>query len=922
MPSWPALVTLLAALVVPSGSVTAQTANTPDRNIWGDLMLAGGVRAARDIAGLGSGDGRVDAGFLLDFARRFGDSGATLALGRMGAHLRNPATARTPAFAVPLPLPDFWRTMSGDTSPTPPVLRTRAALLTYHGLMALDDDSLAAFAAMPRFVRWIATTEAAAAIFATSARSLRFKTGTIRLAGGDDTGPIWSRLAGEDAQQPERFLQALLTRDRGRLACFYDAIGSLPRARQLFALGAHLPVADRPAFVQGIYRAFLSVEPTWDMTVRPFYRPDFDGLIALLATEVRSDNTVGPDWWPALFERVGRGGEWPSDERRAEPSGARPTPADARWLAEWVFADRDAARGRFEALRFAQRVFPDSPREQTRQLETALRGVVEMPALLFGLERMGVRNPETYASLVTAARFASDHGNVPATVRWQAALALVEQAQRRNAWPEDRLTPLLLSWAAAAPIGADRLTAAADWVVESLVPALVEGPTDPDSLEVAFVRAATTSNDARTVQWEGLAYTTDPSRAATMAALALRDAEDGPRLQHLVQAQRARAALGAASRGADPSAVLEALRGLEQELSALPDAGGLDPGLLRRVRRSLDDVDTARGGTVAPRDGAYAELAEAIADRVLPSLAYALALAPTTEPGLYAMLWRRHVVAEGRADAGNRALAAWQVPRNAAQRGGVSPSGSYLALDVALAGAQFVRVISGTPTVRQVVAESDRAALAEALVVPAADDRPGAAAYTLAALEEGRRRVAAWSTDLPSRAELAAGLMNSGVDPWRANALGWQAQRDGAATLAHLTLDELLRVGGNDRLGPAEWSSSMRPVDGCLCRSGGRTFTSDVTRGRRLGIRALGTLDPALRLAELLAMAGLDTALVTPLLPMALQDWLDRSESAWIDDVDAFSSWPATLTAVRLEEYMLEAVATGRLAPPATEADR
>ena len=115
------------------------------------------------------------------------------------------------------------------------------------------------------------------------------------------------------------------------------------------------------------------------------------------------------------------------------------------------------------------------------------------------------------------------------------------------------------------------------------------------------------------------------------------------------------------------------------------------------------------------------------------------------------------------------------------------------------------------------------------------------------------------------------------------------------------------------------WSGSSRLLDGCLCRLQARRVTHEQMRGRRLGVQALRPLDITLRLAELVASMALDARLVPALLPMALQDWLDRSRPAWSDDWEAFTSWPHALTVDRVEEYLLHLVSTGVFSPPATE---
>lgn len=896
--------------------------------LWGSVEVPGGAAAAREAVGLGSADGRLDALLLLDFARRYADSGADTAVSRLDTHLRAAASTGDPAAgaaSLPLPLPEFWNrdVFSSERLPLTAIFQRRSTLLTYHGLMALDDDTLAALAPRRELLRWLASTTPASAAFATAARSIRIANGAVQTPGGI-ADAIWTQLVGRPTTEIDSFLRDLLTKDRGRLAYFYDTVASLPADRQRFVLGAHLTPDEQRSFVRAIYRAFVTIDPTWRVEIRPFYRPDFDGLVALLALDVRPDGTVGPDWWPAVLARVTRTQDWPAGPD-ATPGDLRAQPADARWLFEWVFAASDA-RDRFALLRFAQRVFASAPREAAPAMETALRGLRDMPALLLGLERMGVRDVALLATLARAAHDSASAGgaSAEATGRWQAALALLEQAQRRLAWPTERLEPLLRSWALAAPSRSGSRASVHAWIATTLVPALVGSDVAADALEDTFIREATRVPDRPPLHWEGLTYALRPGDVSARSAIAMRQSQDGPRLEHLVLWQSAYIGLESGPRTETEHRDANGqLRSLERAISAMPGTGGLSRDLLRDVSRALDDLSARRGfepGRPVAVDRVIADFGDAIADAVVPPLIYALAVAPTSEPRLYSELWMRHVLRiQRRADEGGNlpwSTAVWQLPRNAGDVAGVRLVGSFLGVDVALASSQLMRVVFGLPPVPQILDEIDRGAIVESLVAPAAPVDAATIAGAIEALAEARRMLLAWRESAPARAELAAALRRSGVDGWRANAIAWAAGTGDATALDHLSVSDAYWLKTTSRETPAAWSASSRPIDGCLCRMDGRRVPPELLRGRRVGVQAFGPLDAALRVVELLDAMGIDTAITDALLPMALQDWLDRSDATWIDDVDAFAIWPPTLTAGRVEEYLMELVATGRLSAP------
>jgi hypothetical protein len=926
---------VLAAVVL--ACATPALAQAPP--VWGDLPLPGGSTAAREALLLGDPDGRLESTILLDFVRRYANSDLRTAADRFERHLlavqkAAPTDAQPPrASVLPLPLPGFWQDTFGaaDTPLIVAMLRSRSALLTYHGLMALDATTLERLSARPAVLRGFLTSGVSSAAFATFGQSLRVNADGVVTPGGESDRSVWQHLVGQSPTDVEPFIAALFQRDDGRLAWFYETVSGLPDATRRFVLAADRPVAERLSAVEAVYRRFAAADPTWQIDARPFHRPAFDGALALMVLEPR-DGRIGPDWWPAVFDDVTRHVDW-SAPRPPGTATAPDRPTDATWLFDWVFAVPEQARARFTAVRFAQRVFGSAPRDTAPHLHAALGGVLEMPVLMLSIERMGVRDPDTMSAIARAARAATHAGGegrvLPVLARWQAALGLLEQVQRRVALPEARISALVRTLAAIAPIDTDAASGSvAAWLHDHLLPALgVENAASPE-LEDAFLRAATTPRlPARpSFTWEGLPYVIDAPAAAQKSATTIRRAITAPRLQELVELHRVRLAIERGGASLGPAAARELVVRLER---LAPLVALIDHREDRRIRdfaRVIETVGGTTGAQLTRQVPAISAALDAVTDAVVPSLLYALAISPTAEPILYPEAWTRHSLQQpgGLPVSASRQWrdVAWQFPTDYGFGGGTRLVGAYLAVDVALADSQLVRVMSGALPVPGVVEDAMRRGLVEPVVLADPQAPHGIPPRQLADLAAGRQLIATWTTDRPADDVIAASLRAASVDAWRANVIAWEVASSRPAALRSLTITELAWLGStttkhdDDAMG---WSGSARLVDGCLCRLQARRVTHEQMRGRRLGVQALRPHDITLRLAELVASIDLDIALVPAMLPIALQDWLDRSRPAWSDDWEAFTSWPHALTAERVEEYLLHLVSAGVFSPPATE---
>jgi hypothetical protein len=328
------------------------------------------------------------------------------------------------------------------------------------------------------------------------------------------------------------------------------------------------------------------------------------------------------------------------------------------------------------------------------------------------------------------------------------------------------------------------------------------------------------------------------------------------------------------------------------------------------------------GGTSAISPAIVSAAVDAVTDIVVPSLLYALAVSPTSEPILYPEAWTRHslqrpstaLFAAGRP----WQEVAWQFPTDYGLGGGTRLIGAFLGVDLALADAQLVRIPSATLPVPGVIDDPLRRGVVERLVLEDAATSP-LPAWTVADLAAGRRLVAAWRTGVDATA-LRDALRDAGIDSWRVNAMVWEVSRGSVTALESLNLTELSALGARttgDGVRQPGWSGSSRLIDGCFCLARTRPVTPEQLRGRRLGVQALQPLDITLRLAEHLAGLGLEPSLVPALMPPALQDWLDWSHPAWSGDWEGYTLWPRTLPVERIEQYLLYLVSAGVFSPPA-----
>ena len=107
--------------------------------------------------------------------------------------------------------------------------------------------------------------------------------GSVVVPGGVSAEPAWQNLVGASPRSPSEFVSHLLTRDRGWLAAYFDALSRIPQARQTYFTEGHR--------LKRFYAAFRSPDPSAD-AARPTFRPA--PALLLLVSRVRWDSNGEP----------------------------------------------------------------------------------------------------------------------------------------------------------------------------------------------------------------------------------------------------------------------------------------------------------------------------------------------------------------------------------------------------------------------------------------------------------------------------------------------------------------------------------------------------------------------------------------------------------------------------------------------------
>ena len=281
------------------------------------------------------------------------------------------------------------------------LISNRSALLVCAGAMAADPSMRALLERDRGLLKWIVKTAPAA--FWIAARDLRIEKDRVIVPGGAAAEPIWEALVEVKVTRPADFLRALLARDSGRLAWFYDTVGTMSPERMAAAFGAP-PIDAQIEEARAFYGAFRSADSNWKLEEHPFLRGTTDPWIVssqidlarqrrraarravVLGRAVRSIGdhaALGGLRAIASRRRRSRSRGWRRRSRQRRPrSGA----IDSRWSASRRACSR-TSRAIAPSMRWSRSA-----------------GIAAIARILLTLDRMDVTAPRVYARTVEAAQ--------------------------------------------------------------------------------------------------------------------------------------------------------------------------------------------------------------------------------------------------------------------------------------------------------------------------------------------------------------------------------------------------------------------------------------------------------------------------------------------------------------------------------------
>ena len=824
--------------------------------------------------------------------------------------------ARPPVERVPIPLPaavwsEVLRRPIASARLFGALMSDPAAALLVHGLAALDDETLGFFANHPAVVRQL--YEKGASAFAVSAAHLAVHDNRVTPSGGDQAVPLWEALLGEKTTQPDRFIRQLFTRDGGRLAYLYDAIGSVDPPRAAFALGLWIPDARvRIERFEALGSAVSSIAPEWSIEGFPFRRPAHDLTSMLLRVHVTPAGGPAAPAWRPLWTRAFDDAADSRHDSRALATLERAELVDAAWLVEILLRGVEHLRSeRLDLFAFGQRAFASIDVSALPDALFVLRAFPRVRMLALTLERIGVRRPAVYAALVRQAERMSDLDSVRARAtlaQFQSAIALVERLNRVRTI-DGKTAEALLETLAAVPLQEERGYGGelVPWLQSHLRPALGGTGRFDDRLIEALAGAATVQQ----VSWEGQQYgldlvTAELQRLRREQARHGRCPIDVALDLHAIARQLAMPS-GAA---ADINASVASLR----QLATLPRAA-------REVlEKTIDEISTLRrspGTNRAARAVAslFDVVDEVLAESML-SLNYQVNLeVPRGARWAAASVADRHDFGLAHPEYRQRVRTPWAMPRRSAENEGPwHIEGAALGLDLAIPSLALRRIQAGPPVRPPAIngIERDTFATSVALMNPRVlrNEDLGAIAEAVA---RGRRRVEALTG---SDGDVNALVREISMDGWRLRALRWNIDHAPRSVNSLFSMTDFLYLGGGDRLDLDAWGMSAMKVIGCLCTRLAAPPLWTVLIGRlQPGLLVAAVADVNLHVAVALAEMQLPAALARSLLALAVQDFVDGVQIVHIDDWLARIQTAQGLTRERIEDYVAVVTVDGPLMP-------
>ncbi|HEY7862549.1 MAG TPA: hypothetical protein VIE39_02755, partial [Thermoanaerobaculia bacterium] len=181
------------------------------------------------------------------------------------------------------------------------IVNNRSALLFCSGATAADSSVRILLERDRNLTRWI--FRRAPGAFSIAGRSLRLADGRVAVPGGSDGEAVWEALAGASPARPGDFIRALLGRDGGRLAWFYDAMASLPSERAAQVVAGVTP-GRRVEQARDLYSSFRDTDQNWRVEDHPFMRNAADPPSVLSGFDAPGAGPLSSQgFWEILFSR-------------------------------------------------------------------------------------------------------------------------------------------------------------------------------------------------------------------------------------------------------------------------------------------------------------------------------------------------------------------------------------------------------------------------------------------------------------------------------------------------------------------------------------------------------------------------------------------------------------------------------------------
>jgi hypothetical protein len=860
----PLIVSLFVTVLVTAGLVRAS--EQPEVRGFFDLPINGGTREYERL-GLVASERGIAIGLLARqiYGQSIGYAERVLAQRQLAQVIGDqvvpgdPETA-PPAESTPITIPiplsaDAWR----DVLEIPPrgdlfiaLVSNRSALLVCAGAAATDPSVRTLLQEDRGLLRSLVRT--APAGFALVARSLRIVNGKVDVPGGAPAEAVWETLAAERVSRPADFIRAIVLRDGGRLAWFFDTLATIGPERLALVLPGG-PADQAIERARAFYASFRAADQNWRLEEHPFLRGAADPWMIATRFAIRDGALAGPAWtwlWQAVFDKV--------DISRREAASIPRTNGGAvnlAWLAQQISTGSPRERrDHFDMVRFAQGVFADAGPNDELDVLVAMGGYRRYRSVLLALDRMEITAPSIYAQAVDAARRVSDRSGRDqryAIVTFQAALAIIERVRVARTIDQPAAERLIRSLCEAVDRDSPAPPAVANWITGTLVPALPplvqpDQFSDKTTFESTILQAMAgpvSEAESRDFVWEGLTYRVDLAAGERQRIHRIREQLRSPGLDRAILS-------------AQPAQLTEALLTLVYS-PALGDPEG--PALLSR--------------DVPQRHDFGLETAVSLRRESLPWL-------PPREQIGDGMPWR--------------------------------VGGSILGLDLGLARLALRRIDDNDMPMAPTINLNDEITLARtAMALNPRDLTDAARDELVAAIARGRDRISSAGQNLAAVAALAREARFSAT---LQQALPWIVAHTPESIPTLFGLRDTLWLG-KPALSRAEldrWGVYAEPVDGRLRTAMPLPAAWEDFGGRaEAGIMGTQVPDLTLRLAQETVKLELPARLIPALLVYATQDYWHDVEARFPDDLPAMTRQALALSSSRVEDYVAALAGDGPL---------